>query len=91
MRASNCLTKLYVNINVEVDGQKKAFTILDDILKTILGDFDHKAVDTEDITQLLFLENISITYNIRNVVTNMEVTSLLETEFFMTMDSLKFS
>ena len=76
MRASSCLTKLYVNVNVEVADQKKTLTIFDDILKATLGELDDQSVDTIYIAkQLLLLENISITFNNKNVVTKMEVTS----------------
>ena len=75
MRASNCSTKLYVNVNVQIDDQSKTLTIFDHTLKATLGEFDHQSIDTEHITQqLLFLENISITYNDRNVITTMQVT-----------------
>ena len=76
MRASSCPTKLYVNVNVEVADQKKTLTIFDDILKATLGELDDQSVDTI-AKQLLLLENISITFNNKNVVTKMEVTSLL--------------
>ena len=72
MRASSCPTKLYVNVNVEVADQKKTLTIFDDILKATLGELDDQSVDTK---QLLLLENISITFNNKNVVTKMEVAS----------------
>ena len=74
MRASSCPTKLYVNVNVEVADQKKTLTIFDDILKATLGELDDQSVDTI-AKQLLLLENISITFNNKNVVTKMEVTS----------------
>ncbi|CAH3157394.1 unnamed protein product [Porites lobata] len=74
MRASSCPTKLYVNVNVEVADQKKTLTIFDDILKATLGELDDQSVDTI-AEQLLLLENISITFNNKNVVTKMEVTS----------------
>ena len=75
MRASNCSIKLYVNVNVQIDDQSKILTIFDHTLKATLGEFDHQSIDTEHITQqLLFLENISITYNDRNVITTMQVT-----------------
>lgn len=75
MRASNCPTKLFVNVNVEVNDQKKTLTIFEDILKATLGEFDHKSIDTGHIAkQLLFLQNISITYNNRNVITKVQVT-----------------
>ena len=73
MRASSCPTKLYVNVNVEVADQKKTLTIFDDILKATLGELDDQSVDT--IAKQLLLENISITFNNKNVVTKMEVTS----------------
>ena len=74
MRASSCPTKLYVNVNVEVADQKKTLTIFDDILKATLGELDDQSVDTI-AKELLLLENISITFNNKNVVTKMEVTS----------------
>ena len=74
MRASSCPTKLYVNVNVEVADQKKTLTIFDDILKATLGELDDQSVDTI-AKQLLLLENISITFNNKNVVAKMEVTS----------------
>ena len=74
MRASSCPTKLYVNVNVEVADQKKTLTIFDDILKATLGELDDQSVDTI-AKQLLLLENISITFNNKHVVTKMEVTS----------------
>ncbi|CAH3106672.1 unnamed protein product [Porites lobata] len=74
MRASSCPTKLYVNVNVEVADQKKTLTIFDDILKGTLGELDDQSVDTI-AKQLLLLENISITFNNKNVVTKMEATS----------------
>ena len=74
MRASSCPTKLYVNVNVEVADQKKTLTIFDDILKATLGELDDQSVDTI-AKQLLLLENISITFNNKNVVNKMEVTS----------------
>ena len=74
MRASSCPTKLYVKVNVEVADQKKTLTIFDDILKATLGELDDQSVDTI-AKQLLLLENISITFNNKNVVTKMEVTS----------------
>ena len=43
MRASNCPTKLYVNVNVEIDDKKKTLTIFDEVLKATLGDFDHQS------------------------------------------------
>ena len=76
MRASSCPTKLYVNVNVEVADQKKTLTIFDNILKATLGELDDQSVDTI-AKQLLLLENISITFNNKNVVTKMEVTSQL--------------
>ena len=73
MRASNCSTKLYVNVNVEIDDKKKTLTIFDDVLKATLGQFDHESVETENIVeQLLLQENISIVYNDRNIVTKMQ-------------------
>ena len=74
MRASSCLTKLYVNVNVEVADQKKTLTIFHDILKATLGKLDDQFVDTI-AKQLLLLENISITFNNKNVFIKMEVTS----------------
>ena len=74
MRASSCPTKLYINVNVKVADQKKTLTIFDDILKATLGELDDQSVDTI-AKQLLLLENISITFNNKNVVTKMEVTS----------------
>lgn len=74
MRASSCPTKLYVNVNVEVADQKKTLTIFDDILKATLGELDDQSVDTI-AKQLLLLENISITFNNKNVFIKMEVTS----------------
>ena len=73
-RASSCLTKLYVNVNVKVADQKKTLTIFDDILKATLGELDDQSVDTIAKQQLL-LENISITFNNKNLVTKMELTS----------------
>ena len=38
-----------------------------------LGHFDHESVETENIVeQLLLQENISIVYNVRNVITKMQ-------------------
>ena len=74
MRASSCPTKPYVNVNVEVADQKKALTIFDYILKATLGELDDQSVDTI-AKQLLLLENISTTFNNKNVVTKLEVTS----------------
>ena len=68
MRASNCPTKLYVNVNVEIDDNKKTLTIFDDVFKVTLGQFDHEYVEK----QLLLQENISIVYNDRNVITKMQ-------------------
>ena len=76
MRASSCPTKLYVKVNVEVADQKKTLTIFDNILKATLGELDDQSVDTI-AKQLLLLENISITFNNKNVLTKMEVTSKL--------------
>ena len=53
---------------------KKTLTIFDDILKATLGELDDQSVDTI-AKQLLLLQNISITFNNKNVVTKMEVTS----------------
>ena len=73
MRASNCPTKLYVNVNVEIDDKEKTLTIFDDVLKATLGHFDGESVETENIVeQLLLQENISILHNDRNVITKME-------------------
>ena len=52
---------------------KKTLTNFHDILKA-LGELDDQSVDTI-AKQLLLLENISITFNNKNVVTKMEVTS----------------
>ena len=67
MRASSCPTKLYVNVNVEVTDQKNTLTIFDDILKATLDKLDDQSVDTI-AKQLLLLENISITFNNKNVL-----------------------
>ena len=73
MRASNCPTKLYVNVNVEIDDKRKTLTIFVDVLKATLGHFDHESLETENIAeQLLLQENIPIVYNDRNVITKME-------------------
>ena len=73
MRACNCSTKLYVNVNVEIDDKEKTLTIFDDVLKATLGHFDGESVETENIVeQLLLQENISILHNDRNVITKME-------------------
>jgi len=73
MRASNCPTKVYVNVNVKRDDKKKTLTIFDDVLKATLDQFDHESVETGNIVeQLLLQENISIVYNDRNVITKMQ-------------------
>ena len=73
MRASNCPTKLYINVNVQIDDKRKTLTIFDDVLKATLGHFYHKSLETENIVeQLLLQENISIVYNDRNVITKMQ-------------------
>lgn len=72
MRTSNCITKLFVNIIAEVGDQKKTLTMFDDTLKSALGEFDIRSIDTEQIEEkLLFLQNITMTYNERNVVTKL--------------------
>ena len=53
---------------------KKTPTIFHDILKASLGELDDQSVDTI-AKQLLLLENISITFNNKNVFIKMEVTS----------------
>ena len=53
---------------------KKTLTIFHDILKATLGELDDQSLDTI-AKQVLFLENISITFNNKNVATKMEVTS----------------
>ena len=53
---------------------KKTLTISHDILKATLGELDDQSVDTI-AKQLLLLENISITFNNKNVFIKMEVTS----------------
>ena len=53
---------------------KKTLTIFCDILKATLGELDDQSVDTI-AKQLLLLENISITFNNKNVFIKMEVTS----------------
>ena len=53
---------------------KKILTIFHDILKATPGELDDQSVDTI-AKQLLLLENISVTFNIRNVFIKMEVTS----------------
>ena len=53
---------------------KKTLTIFHDILKAALGELDDQSVDTI-AKQLLLLENISITFNNKNVFIKMEVTS----------------
>ena len=53
---------------------KKTLTIFHDILKATLGELDDQSVDTI-AKQLLLLENISITFNNKNVFIKMEVTS----------------
>ena len=53
---------------------KKTLTIFHDILKATLGALDDQSVDTI-AKQLLLLENISITFNNKNVFIKMEVTS----------------
>ena len=73
MRASNCPTKLYVNVNVEIDDKRKTLTMFDDVLKATLGHFDNESLETENIVEeLLLQENISIVYNDRNVITKMQ-------------------
>ena len=73
MRAYNCPTKLYVNVNVEIDDKKKTLTIFNDVLKATLGHFDHESLETENIVeQLLLQQNISIVYNDKNVITEMQ-------------------
>ena len=70
----NCkkrIIQLESNVNVEVADQKKTLTIFDDILKATLGELDDQSVDTI-AKQLLLLENISITFNNKNVVTKMK-------------------
>ena len=74
MGASSCPTKLYVNFNVEVADQGKTLTIFDHILKATLGELDDQSVDTI-AKQLLLLENISITFKNKNLVTKMEIAS----------------
>ena len=74
MRASRCPTKLYANVIVLIEGQTKSLTIFEECLKTVLGQFDHETIDTADIVQkLLFLENLNITYNERNIITKVQV------------------
>ena len=53
---------------------KKTLTIFHVILKATLGELDDQSVDTI-AKQLLLLENISITFNNKNVFIKMEVTS----------------
>ena len=53
---------------------KKTLTIFHDILKATLAELDDQSVDTI-AKQLLLLENISITFNNKNVFIKMEVTS----------------
>ena len=65
------IIQLESNVNVEVADQKKTLTIFDDILKATLGELDDQSVDTI-AKQLLLLENISITFNNKNVVTKMK-------------------
>ena len=73
MRASNCPTKLYVNMNVEIDDKRKTLTIFDDVLKASLGHLNHESLETENIVeQLLLQESISIVCNDRNVITKMQ-------------------
>ena len=70
----NCkkrIIQLESNVNVEVADQKKTLTTFDDILKATLGELDDQSVDTI-AKQLLLLENISITFNNKNVVTKMK-------------------
>ena len=55
---------------------KKTQTIFQDILKATLSELDDQSVDTI-AKQLLLLENISITFNNKNVFIKMEVTSLV--------------
>ena len=52
---------------------KKTLTIFHDILKATLGELDDQSVDTI-AKQLLLLENISITFNNKNIFIKMEVT-----------------
>ena len=52
----------------------RKLTIFQDILKATLGKLDDQSVDTI-AKQLLLLENISITFNNKNVFIKMEVTS----------------
>ena len=73
MRASRCPTKLYANVIVLIEGQKKSLTIFEECLKTLLGQFDHETIDTADIVQKLLLsENLNITYNERNIITKVQ-------------------
>ena len=53
---------------------KKTLTIFDHILKATFGELDDQSVDTIE-KQLLLLEDISITFNNKNVFIKMEVTS----------------
>ena len=53
---------------------KKTLTIFHGILKATPGELDDQSVDTI-AKQLFLLENISITFKHKNVVTKMEVTS----------------
>ena len=52
---------------------KKTLTIFHNILKATLGELDDQSVDT--IAKQLLLENISITFNNKNVFIKIEVTS----------------
>ena len=53
---------------------KKTLRTFHDILKATLGELDDQFADTI-AKQLLLLENISITFNNKNVFIKMEVTS----------------
>ena len=76
MRLDRCKTKLHAVIVIESsEGEtekKRKLTIFEDVLlkHVIDGDIETKDIDTElVIEKLLFLENVRITFNERNIVT----------------------
>ena len=78
MRFDKCPTSIYTAINIEVnanDGKNEMeLTIFEDVLRQLMGDpaMDAATVDPKTIAdKLLFLDNVTITYNsITNIVTD---------------------
>ena len=74
MKAVNCPTRLFDNLNVTCENDKKiSLTIFDEAIKTVPGELDNETVETDYIVeQLLFLTKLVITYNNRNIVTKIQ-------------------